>query len=171
MSRKHAQDIAFLNRLDRCLRCDEQFRQRDNLGTHECKFYHPGLLEHGMLYTCCQNGRLSRGCCAADHTETFTEICGASKRPFVDANSVTLTADMLAIIAPTSDVQMAIVRRSTWRPGKRPGEWIIARIDFRKRAELLNQLVKPRLLPMPLPVFDHESFVRSLRINARHAPY
>lgn len=60
----------FLNSVRKCVVCDIIYKERDNIGCHECTV-HPGTFSYNdQMYTCCGGQEKSEGCYNMDHADT-----------------------------------------------------------------------------------------------------
>ena len=134
--------LQFTVHLDRprcCVRCRETYTQRDNYGTHECRFFHAlPLVPDGSRFACCDRRPDAEGCVPADHTDGARPP-GAFRR----ANTTLLSNEEYSMFGVSLDACAAYVRSPTWRLAPDGQTWIIDRVDFTVYERQRNVGCKP----------------------------
>lgn len=147
---------AWLDAERRCLRCDELYRERDNLGTHECAV-HP--LEHAPrgadnAYRCCGREAGADGCCPADHIDAWSRTTahaaaradrsGASSSSFAARNTLLLPGDRFAMLGETPSDARAYVCAHSWSEHRGAGGgYEVQRVDMRRYRAARNTACRP----------------------------
>jgi hypothetical protein len=143
---------AWLDAERRCLRCDELYCERDNLGTHECAV-HP--LEHAprnvdRTYRCCGREAGATGCCPADHIDAWSRTtahkAAAGTASFAARNTLLLPGDRFAMLGETPSEAQTYVCAHSWAEHRGAGGgYEVQRVDMRRYYAARN--IQCRALP------------------------
>lgn len=140
------QFTVFLDKPRICLRCGEQFKLRDNLGTLECRKLHAlELRTDGHSYPCCDRRPDADGCVPADHVDCLD--IRTLRRSFRHANTRLLKPEEFAMLALSIAECHRYVRTPTWRLDPDTGTWTVDRVDFATFEERRNLLTKSNAPP------------------------
>lgn len=137
----------FLDKERVCMRCQEVFTLRENLGTLKCPSFHPLMpTPDGRMYECCSRRVGADGCCGADHIDNVD--IEHKPRSFEDANKTNLTFEQFRLLAIKREDCNLYVQGRTWHRSDKLAVWVVDRVDWLRYYEQRNLLGKRTVVPV-----------------------
>lgn len=142
---------AWLDAERRCVRCDEQYCERDNLGTHACALHPLGraLRTADNTYRCCGREADAPGCCPADHVDSWSARVAhagddGSASTFAARHTLLLPGERFAMLGETPSEAREYVRAHSWREHRGAGGgYEVERVDVRRYYAARNTKCRP----------------------------